>query len=306
MAQSEMCRWPWAYLTVPLLLNFPISAEGKTSNAPQQPLQTTHHTMRPSRALREIREGQQARCLKINITNPDVVELAGLAGASAVWLCNEHIPNDWTMITHCVRAAKVHDMDVIVRVSKGAYSEYVKPLEADAAGLMIPHVTSAEEARHVVEMCRCHPLGKRPLDGGNADGAYCQIPMADYLEASNREKYLILQIESPEAVEVIDEIAAVPGYDFLLFGPGDFSHRLGIAGDINHPAVLKARKRVEDAAHRHDKYLFNVGAGGTPADQMARGYVFSCVGSDVISLGKAFRECFATPAPVAAKSIYQS
>ena len=262
--------------------------------------------MRPSRALREIRNGQQARCLKINMTHPDIVELAGLAGASAVWICNEHIPNDWTTISHCVRAAKVHDMDVIVRVSKGAYSDYIKPLEADAAGLMIPHVTSAEEARHIVEMCRCHPLGKRALDGGNADGAYCQIPMTDYLEASNREKYLILQIESPEAVDVIDEIAAIPGYDFLLFGPGDFSHRLGIAGATNHPDVLDARKRVEEAAHRHGKYLFNVGAGGTPAEQMARGYVFSCVGSDVMSLGKAFRECLSAPAPRSGTSLYQS
>ena len=46
--------------------------------------------MRTSRVLRDIREGRQATCVKINITHPNVVELAGLAGASAVWLCNEH------------------------------------------------------------------------------------------------------------------------------------------------------------------------------------------------------------------------
>ena len=91
--------------------------------------------MRNSRVLREVRAGQPATCLKINITHPGVVELAGLAGASAVWLCNEHIPNDWLSIEHCVRAAKIHDTDVIVRVARGAYSDYVKPFEADAAGI---------------------------------------------------------------------------------------------------------------------------------------------------------------------------
>lgn len=249
--------------------------------------------MRNSRALREIREKRQARCLKINITHPSIIELAGLAGASAVWLCNEHIPLDWPMIEHCVRSAKIHDMDVIVRISKSSYSEFVKPFEADAAGIMIPHVTSAEEARQIVEMCRFHPLGKRALDGGNVDGAFCQIPMAEYLEVSNREKYLILQIESPEAVEAIDEIAAVPGYDFLLFGPGDYAHRIGHAGDIRHPDVLDARKRVEDAARRFGRQLFAVGADGTPQEQLDRGYTFAAVGGDVVALGQAFRKALA-------------
>lgn len=245
--------------------------------------------MRTSRVLREIQEGVLASCLKINITHPNVVELAGLAGASAIWLCNEHVPNDWREIEHCIRAAKIHDMDVIVRVSKGAYSDYVKPFEADASGIMVPHVANAEEARKIVEMCRFHPIGKRALDGGNADGSFCQAPMAEYLETSNREKYLILQIESPEAVDAIDEISAVPGYEFLLFGPGDYSHRIGHAGNIQHPDVAAAREKVEIAAQKFGKQLFAVAAGGTPQEQLARGYTISNVGSDVWGLGESFR-----------------
>lgn len=246
--------------------------------------------MRSSRALREIREDRQALSLKMNITHPAIVELAGLAGASAVWICNEHVPGEWSTLENCVRAAKVHDMDVIVRVAKGSYSEYVKPFEADAAGIMVPHVESAAEARQIVSMCRFAPLGKRALDGGNVDGAFCQIPMAEYLEASNREKYLILQIESPEAIEAVEEIASVDGYEFLLFGPGDYSHRIGVAGEVWHPEVMAARRRVEEAAHRHGKKLFGVAAGGSLAEQMERGYVFVNVGSDVTGLGKAFRD----------------
>lgn len=240
--------------------------------------------------MREIREGRLAVSLKININHANVIELAGLAGASAVWICNEHVPSDWSQMEHCIRAAKIHDMDVIVRVSKGSYSEYVKPFEADAAAIMVPHVASGAEARQIVDMCRFYPVGRRALDGGNVDGAFCQTPMAEYLAASNREKFLILQIESPEAVEVIDEIAAVPGFDFLLFGPGDYSHRIGHAGDIGHPLVLAARRKVEEAARRHGKHLFGVAAGGTSQEMLARGYTIANVGSDVCALGEAFRK----------------
>ncbi len=246
--------------------------------------------MRNSRILRVTREGHLASCVKINITHPNVVDLAGLAGADAVWLCNEHVPNDWHEIEHCIRAAKTHDMDAIVRVSKGSYSDYVRPLEAGAAGIMVPHVTSADEARRIVEMCRFHPLGKRALDGGNTDANYCQMPLDEYVATSNRETLLILQIESPEAVEVIEEIAAVPGYDFLMFGPGDYSHRIGHAGNIQHPDLVAGRRRMEEAARKHGKQLFAVAAGGTPQEQFERGYTISYSASDVYCLGEALRQ----------------
>ena len=261
--------------------------------------------MKTSRVLREVWAGRQALSLKINITHPDVVELAGLAGASAVWLCQEHVPADWSALGHCVRAARIHDMDTIVRISKGAYSDYVKPFEADAAGVMVPHVASGAEARQIVEMCKFHPVGKRALDGGNVDGAFCQLPMAEYLKASNQEKYLILQIESPEGIEAIDEIAAVPGYEFLLFGPGDFAHRIGQAGNLDHAEVRTARTRVEDAARKYGKQLFAVAAGGTRSEQLARGYAIANVGSDVWGLGETFRRAIAGNQIDAAPSIYE-
>jgi 4-hydroxy-2-oxoheptanedioate aldolase len=159
--------------------------------------------LRPSRILREIRAGQNSTVIKLNMGDPRIVELAGLAGASAVWLCNEHVPNSWLNLEHQVRAAKLYDMDTIVRVNKGGYSEYVKPFECDATGIMVPHVTSADEARNVVDMVRCRPLGSKALDAGNMDGLFCQVPLAEYAQHCNTEKFVILQIESPEALEVV-------------------------------------------------------------------------------------------------------
>jgi 4-hydroxy-2-oxoheptanedioate aldolase len=246
--------------------------------------------IRPSRLLQELRSGVSAPVIKLNLIDPRVVELAGLAGASAVWLCNEHVPNDWLNLEHQVRAAKLYNMDTIVRVAKGSYSDYIKPLELDATGLMVPHVSSAEEAREIVRMCRFQPLGRRPIDGGNMDGLFCQVPTADYCEQANRERFLIFQIESPEALENVEEIAAVPGFDILLFGPGDFSHLIGKPGQVNDPQVVAARKRVASAAVKHGKFAMMPAMLDTRAALEEEGWRAFTVGADVLTLGFGFQQ----------------
>jgi 4-hydroxy-2-oxoheptanedioate aldolase len=266
--------------------------------------------LRPSRILRELRNGQNSTVLKLNMNDPRIVELAGLAGASAVWLCNEHVPNDWLNLEHQIRAAKLYDMDTIVRVNKGGYSEYVKPFECDATGIMVPHIISADEARNVVDMVRCRPLGSKALDAGNMDGLFCQVPLTDYAHHCNTEKFVILQIESPEALEVVDEIAAVPGYDMLLFGAGDFSHRVGKLGQATHPEVVAARKKVAAAALKHGKYPAVASLFGQKDQLMEEGTRVFTLGADVLELGSAFKKLVGDfsggASAMASDSVYQS
>ncbi len=245
--------------------------------------------LRTSRILRDLRAGRRPLCFKLNLNDPRVVELCGLAGASAVWLCNEHILNDWVNLENQIRTAKLYDMDTIVRVARGSYSDYVKPFEADATAIMVPHISSAEEARAVVQMTRFRPLGRRPLDGGNVDGRYCQLPVREYIAHSNRQRLLIFQIESPEAVENVEAIAAVPGFEILLFGPGDFSHLIGKPGEIDAPEVVAARRRVAAAARRHGKLLMAPGLMAPRATLEAEGFRIFTVGADVLALGEYFR-----------------
>ena len=246
--------------------------------------------LRTSRLLRELRAGQTPTSMKLNLGDPRIIELCGLAGLSAVWICNEHVGNDWFNLEHQVRAAKLYDLDTIVRVEKGSYSDYVKPFEADATAIMVPHITTAEEARHVVGITRFHPLGRRALDGGNVDGAYCQIPLADYLTHSNCERVVIFQIESPQALENVESIAAVPGFDILLFGPGDFTHLLGKPGAFNDPSVVAARKRVAAAAQAHGKFAMLPGLIAPREELEAEGYKVFNLGADVIGLSEYFRD----------------
>ncbi|MDB6095467.1 MAG: 4-hydroxy-2-oxoheptanedioate aldolase [Verrucomicrobia bacterium] len=240
--------------------------------------------------LAQLRQGQIPTILKLNLSDPRVSELAGLSGTDAVWLCTEHVPNDWIGIENQIRAARLHDIDCLVRVARGSYSSYILPLEAGATGIIVPHVASAEEARQIVEWTRFHPLGKRALDGGNVDGLFCQLPMDEYIRHSNEEVIVILQIESPEALENVEEIAAVPGFDMLLFGAGDFSHRIGKVGKMDSPEILNARKRIGAAARKHGKFAMLPGMMAPLPELLAEGYrVFGC-GSDVYGLGLYFKQ----------------
>ena len=244
--------------------------------------------MIPSRVLGKLRNGEPATGTKINSADPRMAEIAAAAGFDCIWLCNEHVPTDWLALENLVRAAKVHRADTMVRVSRGSYSDYVRPLEMDATGIMVPHVMNAQQAREVVRMTRFHPVGRRPIDGGNLDGFFCKIPVEEYVQTANDQRFVCVQIEDPEAMAELDEIAAVAGIDMLFFGPGDFSHGIGKAGQTNAPEVASARRAVAEAAARHGKFASTscgLAAFGATRDM---GYQFINVGADVVGLVQYF------------------
>jgi 4-hydroxy-2-oxoheptanedioate aldolase len=243
-----------------------------------------------SRLLRLLRGGATPTLLKINLADPRVVEIAALGGVDGVWLCMEHVPNDWIGLENQVRAARIHGIDALVRVARGSYSDYVRPLEMDAAGIIVPHVATVDEARQIVDQVRFHPLGRRALDGGNVDGRFCMVPVTDYIEHANRERIVILQIESPEALEEVERICAVPGFDGICFGPGDFSHRIGKPGQIDAPEVVAARRRVAAACRASGKFAMAAGLFAPLPELVAEGFRVVCVGADVIGLGGYVRQ----------------
>ena len=78
-------------------------------------------------------------------------------------------------------------------MQKGCYSDYIRPLEAGASGIMIPHLMSLEEAREIVQTVRFQPLGRRPVDGGNADGLYSKMDFKKYIKFMNENRLVIVQ-----------------------------------------------------------------------------------------------------------------
>ena len=240
--------------------------------------------------MAKMRAGEVVYCFKVNTADARVVEIAARHGFDCIWACMEHGPNDLSVIEKQILAAKSYDVDLVCRVSRGGYSDYIRPLEMDATGIMVPHIMSLEDARNVVRMTRFHPVGRRPVDGGNADGFYCNIPFTEYLEQANRERFIILQIEDPEPLDELEAIADLEGYDILLFGAGDFSHSIGAPGDMNHPLVVEAREKVAKVANKYGKFAGAPGGPDVRQSLIDMGYTFISVGSDVTSLSRCCRE----------------
>ena len=240
--------------------------------------------LRPSRVLRKLRNGEIAISTKLNLADVRVAEIAAMSGFDCLWNDMEHIPNDWSAIQAQIFAAKAYDVDVMVRVSRGGYSDYVRPLEADATAIMVPHVMSLEDAKSIVRMTKFHPLGRRPLDGGNSDGKYCKIDTLDYMKQANQERFVVLQIEDPEPLPELDAIAALEGVDMLFFGPGDFSQGIGCPAAWDDPRISDARKLVAEVCQKHGKIASTVGSPANVDELVDMGYRFINLGADVIGL----------------------
>ncbi len=259
--------------------------------------------MRPSRVLDRLREGGVVNSFKFNLSCPRAIEIAGLLGYDCAWLDQEHTPTDLSTLESQILAAKARDMDVLVRVPRGSYSDLLHPFELDASGIMVPHVMSADDARTLARLTRFYPIGRRPVDGGNRDGAYCLLDFRQYLREANANRFVIIQIEDPEPLAELDAIAAVPGIDMLFFGPSDFSQAIGAPAEWNHPLLLQARRQVADTAIRHGKFAGTV---GMPTQELLEmGYRFFNITADVIALAEYGRQKLdefrrltnATPAP---------
>jgi 4-hydroxy-2-oxoheptanedioate aldolase len=83
---------------------------------------------------------------------------------------------------------------------------------------------------------------------------YLSKPLEEYIADANRTTFLIAQIESPEALEQAEQIAAVEGVDILMLGPGDFSILSGVPGQLDAPCVQEAKQRIAAAARRAGKH----------------------------------------------------
>lgn len=240
--------------------------------------------MRESKVLKKLRAGEIVSCFKLNFSEPRAAEIAAISGFDCVWSDQEHIGQDWSILAAEIWATKAHDTDIIVRVPRGSYSDYVRPLELDATGIMVPHIMSLADAKSVVEMTRFHPIGRRAIDGGNGDGAYTALDFHEYLVQANQQRLVIFQIEDPEPLDELEEIAALDGFDMLFFGPGDFSQGIGAPGQWDHPKLIETRKRVAEVAKKHGKFAGTVGGPGNLQELVDLGYQFINIGADVVGL----------------------
>ena len=226
--------------------------------------------------------GEPVFMVKLLYQDPALFELVGMLGFDCVWICNEHIGIDPSRMESLIRACRISGMDAVVRVKPANYQALLHPLEFGAKGIMCPRVQDADEVRELVRNIKFYPEGRRGVDGVNAEAGFGLIPFQEYLVRANRENFLIVQIEDPEAVEHIEEIAAVDGVDVLFVGPADLSLNLGIAGQFCHPKMMDVYERVCNACRKYGKTAGLSCAFDKIPEFMEQGFRFFVGGADYL------------------------
>lgn len=207
--------------------------------------------MRLSLIRSRLRNDDPARIVCLYYPSTMLPAHAARAGFDAIWLDAEHSTWGRHELQRLIALHHLANIDCIVRTGDRTAANLYHLLEDGATGLMIPFVNTPEEAAALAQAVKFPPLGQRGLDGSGLDNDFYLSGTAKYPAAANAETFLIVQIETPEAVAAADAIAATPGVDGLFIGPGDLSLRLGCAPDWREPRMMAAQATVAKAAARH-------------------------------------------------------
>jgi 4-hydroxy-2-oxoheptanedioate aldolase len=211
--------------------------------------------MEETRFRKKLREGLSPLGIFLGITDPAVVEILGHTGFDFIVIDTEHVAFDLSDVQHLVRAAQVVGITPIVRVGENNPKLILRVMETGAAGIMVPHVKTPDDAEKAVRAVKYGPRGERSLHGGVRAADYGAVRLGTHLETSNRETIVIVQIEEKEAVELAPVIARVPDVDSLFIGPFDLSASYGVPGKIRDPKVVEAASTVVRASHAAGVYV---------------------------------------------------
>ncbi len=217
------------------------------------------------------------------IRDPGVSEMLAGCGFDWIVLDCEHSARDVPEVLAGLQAMAPYPVQPVVRVKSLDVAEIKKMLDAGAQSILVPYVQNAEEARLAAAAVTYPPEGLRGVAGSVRANRFGAIP--DYFNRARDEICLIVQIETREAMDNLEEIAAIPGIDGIFIGPADLAASLGHPGNPGHREV---RAAISEAIGR-------VRAAGKPAgflspdeDLMAlaleAGCVFAAIDVDIVAL----------------------
>ncbi len=188
-------------------------------------------------SLIELMQKRTAVGVFSKTTDSAFVEAAGYAGLDFIILDTEHGPASLETLHHHARAAKLTTMQAIVRV-KGVEAHAIgSALDTGAAGIQVPNINNAAQARDAVNAARFHPYGNRGVCRFVRSANFGDQEKASYFQEAN-QAIVVLQVEGLEGVKNLDEILDVPGFDVLFVGPYDLSQSVGKPGEVDAPEVV--------------------------------------------------------------------
>lgn len=182
-----------------------------------------------------LQQPQKLRGIWLVSGSPTVTEALSVAGWDFLVLDLEHAPvSPWQVADH-LRAARMGEVPVIVRLPDDNPVFIKQVMDAGATHLMVPFIESAQQAQQVVGATQYAPRGTRGLARVIRASHYGS--KADYIESVANEVTVIAQLETLSAMSILPQVAKVPGVDAIFLGPGDLSAALGVPGQAAHPEV---------------------------------------------------------------------
>jgi 2-keto-3-deoxy-L-rhamnonate aldolase RhmA len=206
-------------------------------------------------------------------------EILADSGFDWILLDCEHSPNDVQSLLQQLQAVQGSAASAVVRPPWNDLVMIKRVLDLGPQSILVPYVQTVEEAQRAVLATRYPPKGLRGVSGGSRSSRYGRV--RDYLKKADDEICLLVQVETRESLERLDQIAAVEGVDGVFIGPSDLSASFGRIGEFGHPEVQAA---IEDAAKRIRKAGKAPGILTTNEEEARRyldwGFLFVAVGVD--------------------------
>lgn len=204
---------------------------------------------------RRLTEGETVVGTFVKTPHPSVIEILGRSGLDFLVLDAEHAPFDRTTIDHCLMAGQACGCPILVRVPAATPEWIMSSLDGGAAGIMAPHVSSAEKAEAVARMMR-YKGGERGFSPSPRAGEYGRRTISEHLNLAPGETVLVCQIEDRYGVDAAASIAAVDGVDALFIGPADLSVSLGLASAADEQVLDLCRQTMKAAGSNARSGLF--------------------------------------------------
>jgi len=236
--------------------------------------------MRQSKTLAKLRQNELVRMCALGQYNPAYIRHAAHFGFDCIWLDLEHRAMADREVQALMAFFHLYDIDCMVRPPTLEKTRLYRYLEDGATGLMIPHVSTAEKAQMLVDAVRFPPLGDRGIDGAGLDSDFHVQGGEGYTDRANQETFLVVQIETLEAIENVDAIASIEGINGLFVGPGDLGLR--IKHSDGKLTLDDAMARVASVAKKHHK------AWGCPAGTVERMQELHAQGATLLNHGGDF------------------
>lgn len=197
-----------------------------------------------------IAKGEPVLGTFVKTPHPHIIEVLATSGLDCICLDAEHAPFDRRDLDICVMAARAGALPVLVRTVSNAPHDILNALDCGADGIVVPHVRSAVEARAIAASAHYGAGGglqTRGYAGSSRAAGYGSLSIEAHSAASANRTVIIAQIEDLEALDCIDEIAAVEGIDALFVGRIDLTVALGCTSP-DDPKVIAAVDRILSAA----------------------------------------------------------